>query len=167
MIPVVESCAPCSLPITLFLRFFLPAGVSYSGGSSSMIKKVSIALSHCSISAEDCSKISVFTFFLAIILQQTTVFPNAVAAWSIPVSCFNMASAAKSWGSFNCPSNVARISFPGQRSSQIWFTIPALSHLAVTSSNRPLGILIYPPSSLPRYMYLEFEKLEIPIARFL
>ena len=67
MIPVVESCAPCSLPITLFLHFILPAGVSYPGGSSTMIKKVSIALSHYSINAEDCSKISVFTFFLAII----------------------------------------------------------------------------------------------------
>ena len=44
------------------------------------------AASHCSMRAEDCNKISVFVFRSAIMAQQTTVLPNAVAALKMPLS---------------------------------------------------------------------------------
>ena len=80
MIPVIESCAPYNVPIRLFLVLNLPVFVLYCGSSSSIIKNLFRASFHCSISADDSSRIRVFTFFSAITALHTTVFPNAVAA---------------------------------------------------------------------------------------
>ena len=77
------------IPITLSRFFNRPFCVRYSGNSSSISKNLLKVFSHCSISEEDSKRINVLTFFSAISLLQATVFPNAVAAFKIPLSYFD------------------------------------------------------------------------------
>ena len=75
---------------------------------------------------------------------------KAVAAFKIPVSYRVIFSTAGACDSFNCPLNSTLISLPLHRLSSISYFMPALYHSVSKFSSSPLGILIYPFSSLPR-----------------
>ena len=94
--PVEVSLGPWMMPMRLVLRFLLPVFVSYSGKSSRNSRNRSNAFCHCSINAEDSSRMRVLTLRSAIRRLQTTVFPKAVAALRMPQSCFKTAFAAAS-----------------------------------------------------------------------
>ena len=167
-IPVMESCAPCSFPIRLFLTLIRPVFVLYSGSFSSISRNFSNASFHCSSRAEDSRIIRVLTFFSAIIALHTTVFPKAVAAWRIPLSYFIIASSAGFCSSRNSPLKKTWICLPHWRSSLISHGIPASFIFPVNLSYTPLGISIYPLRwSFPRYIHWDVAKFDMPIAAFL
>ena len=124
--------------LTLFRFRLRPVGVSYSGSSSSICKNLLSASSHCSNNADDGMRISVLTCLCAMTLQHTTVFPNAVAAFRIPLSYWRSFPIADICDSFSSPVNSAWIGRPMLRLSSISYSIPAFSHSFVIFSKIPL-----------------------------
>ena len=149
-IPVSVSCAPWRFPINVFLFLVRPDFVWYSGKSSLISRNSSKRLSHWFIRSTLSTSIRVLTLLLAIISQQTTVFPNAVAAWSIPVSFLSIVSTAGICESRKSPLKEILSFRPTVRLSSTSYLTLASSSFFRISSRSPRGITIYFPASLPR-----------------
>ena len=97
---------------------------------------------HWSKSWRRCTSTSVLTPRWAISQAATTVLPNAVVAAKIPVSCFNIASAASLCSVRSSPWKVACSGCPLKRSSRMTGRIFKSISTWRTSSRHPRGKLM-------------------------
>ena len=102
-------------------------------------KKLRSRSFHCSISCARCTRISVLTFFSAIMAAPITVLPKAVVADKTPVSWADRASNAAVCSSRSSPLNEAQILRPLRRSSWSSTEMPFSCIQFITSSKQPRG----------------------------